>query len=118
MTKDWKSTLAKFARIIPALFLREPLFRYAAIAACIALLFLVAQVAQNLAGPPAIPAAPSASVGGEASKPHASAPPSAPTAPIPAQAPAIAPGRPLNGVAVEPAPADTFGTLSKGTNPK
>ena len=123
MNDDWKARVAKLMRMTPALFLRDPLFRYAAVAAGIALLFLIAEFAQGLAGPSAIPAAPSASVGGGSGKPQASAaPPSAPTAspatPIPAGAPAIAPGRPLTGIAVDPAPADTFGILPKGANSK
>lgn len=119
MTNDWKATIAKLARMTPTLFLRDPLFRYATIAAAIALLFLIAQVAQDLAGPSSIPAAPSASAGGEVGKPQVSAaPPAAPrgssAASVPEQSPSIAPGRPLNGLAVEPAPADTFGKLPKG----
>ena len=122
MNGDWMSTLGKLARLTPALFLRDPLFRYAAIAAGIALMFLVAQFAQSLAGPPAAPAAPAASAGGLPAKLQSSATTPAvsgsPATPLPAQAPAIAPGRPLNGVALEPAPADSFGTLPKGANSK
>ena len=120
MTKDWKSGIAKLARIMPSLFLRDPLLRYAAIAAGIALLFLIAQFGQSLAGPPAVSPAPSASVGAVPGKPQSSAATPAaaaggsPATPLPAQAPAFAPGRPLNGVAVEPAPVDTFGRLPKG----
>ena len=119
MNGNWKSAVAKLARMAPTLFLRDPLFRYAAIAAGIALLFLIAQFAQNVAGPPTIPAAPAVSASGVPDRPKSAAtapvaPGVSPAAPLPAKAPTIAPGRPLDGIAVEPAPADTFGKLPKG----
>ena len=115
MSRVWNLKLGKLVRMMPALFLRDPLFRYATIAAVIALLFLIAQFAQSLVGPPPIPAVPA--------KPQSSsAPPAAAggnlATPLPAEAPAIAPGRPLTGIAVDPAPADTFGKLPKGAKPQ
>ena len=119
MNGDWNQTLGKLVRMAPALFLRDPLFRYAAIGAAISLLFLIAQFAQTLVGPQAIPAAPAASTGRVPAKPqNSAATPAAaggsPAAPFPAEAPAIAPGRPLTGIAVDPAPPDTFGKFPKG----
>jgi hypothetical protein len=99
--------------------MRDPWFRYAAIAAGLALLFLAGQFAQDWAGPPLVPAAPAGAA-------ILSADPRLPAAaatgliknqpaPIPAEIPAIAPGRPLNGITVEAAPGDAFGKLPKGT---
>ena len=55
------SAIGHWAKLIPGLFRRDPLFRYAAIAAMLALLFLAARVIQEFAGPGAIPATGSAS---------------------------------------------------------
>ena len=50
--------LHRLLRLIPALVMRDPLFRYGAIAAIVALLFLIAQFAQDLSGPPVDPPTP------------------------------------------------------------
>ena len=48
MTGDGRTDLRKLLRLVPALVMRDPLFRYAAIAAILALLFLIGQFAQDL----------------------------------------------------------------------
>ena len=116
MTRDWAAATVKVLRLLPALFMRDPLFRYAAIAAVVALTFLFAQFAQDWAGPPAISAMPA---GNAVDKSQPSAASTAgqtqrPSVPIPAEVPAIAPGRPLNAIVVDPAPVDAFGKLPKG----
>ena len=116
MTRAWAAAAVKVLRIIPALFMRDPLFRYAAIAAIIALLFLTAQLAQDIAGPPAISATPAGNSDG-ANQPSAASKAGqgrSPAAPTPEQIPTIAPGRPLNAIVVDPAPVDAFGKLPKG----
>ena len=50
------SAIGHWAKLIPGLFRHDPLFRYAAIAAMLALLFLAARAIQEFAGPGAIPA--------------------------------------------------------------
>ena len=119
MTREGRTDLRKLLGLVPALVMRDPLFRYAAIAAIaaiLALLFLIGQLAQDLAGPPVLAATP---MGAAAVSPTRSdAPPATAaegvTAPVPGKIPAIAPGRPLGGITVDPAPSDTFGKLPKG----
>ena len=116
MTRAWAAAPVKVLRIFPALFMRDPLFRYAAIAAIVALLFLIAQFAQDWAGPPAISAMPAGNAGG-ANQPSAASTAGRtqrPVAPVPAEIPTIAPGRPLNAIVVDPPPVDAFGKLPKG----
>ena len=116
MMRAWAAATVKVLRIIPALFMRDPLFRYAAIAAVIATLFLIAQFAQDIAGPPAVSAtSPGNGVGN--SQPSAASTAGQgrdPAAPTPEQIPTIAPGRPLKSIVVDPAPVDAFGKLPKG----
>ena len=116
MTRPWAAATVKVLRIIPALFMRDPLFRYAAIAAIIALMFLIAQIAQDIAGPP-VASKPSSGNGVGQSQPSAASSAGQaqlPDAQIPAEVPTIAPGRPLNAIVVDPAPVDAFGKLPKG----
>jgi len=108
--------LGRLLRLIPALVLRDPLFRYGAIAAIVALLFLIAQFAQDMAGPPTVPSTPAGVAGADA--PH---PVPAPArrgeghaVPPPVTVPTIAPSRPLDGISVEPSTGDTFGRTPKG----
>jgi hypothetical protein len=106
VTRNWRRNLSNIPRLVPALVMRDPWFRYAAIAAGLALLFLVGQFAQDWAGPPVVPRPASAAATGLIKNG---------STPIPAEIPAIAPGRPLNGITVDPAPGDAFGKLPKGT---
>ena len=116
MTRPWAAATVKVLRIIPALFMRDPLFRYVAIAAIIALMFLIAQIAQDIAGPPAISATPAGNADGAIQPSTASTAERTqrPVAPIPAEVPTIAPGRPLKSIVVDPTPVDAFGKLPKG----
>ncbi len=116
MTRDWLSDLGSLLRLVPTLVMRDPLFRYAAIAAVLALLFLIGQFAQVLAGPPALPPPLAGAAAINPQRPQAAPTGTAkiPAAPIPVEIPAIAPGRPLNGIIVDPAPADPFGKMPKG----
>ena len=117
MTREGRTDLRKLLGLVPALVMRDPLFRYAAIAAILALLFLIGQFAQDMAGPPAPPPT---HAGAAAVDPQRSQAPSATTAsgppkPIPVETTAITPGRPLTGITVDPAPSDAFGKMPKGT---
>ena len=116
MTREGRTDLRKLLGLVPALVMRDPLFRYAAIAAILALLFLIGQFAQDLAGPPALVPTPVGAATVSPTRPQM--PPTVssegPTAPVPGKIPAIAPGRPLGGITVDPAPGDTFGKLPKG----
>jgi hypothetical protein len=116
MTRDWLSDLGRLLRLLPTLVMRDPLFRYAAIAAVLALLFLIGQFAQDLAGHPSLPVTSPGAAAVDPQRPAASTTGQrqSPAAPIPVEIPAIAPGRPLNGIIVDPAPADPFGKLPKG----
>jgi hypothetical protein len=112
------------AKLIPGLLRHDPLFRYAAIAAALALFFLGARLAQDIAGPGALPQAgqdrteennadPSGRSAADVEPPR---PGSAATLPdredvTPAE---ITPGRSLENLEVEPAPKDSFGTLPEG----
>ena len=108
--------LHRLLRLIPALVMRDPLFRYGAIAAIVALLFLIAQFAQDLSGPPVDPPAPAGAAGADAQ--HSAATPAkrnqGQAVPAPVTVPTIAPGRPLNGISVEPSDSDTFGKTPRG----
>lgn len=120
------SGASRWARLVPDLLRHDPLFRYAAIAAALALFFLVARLAQDFAGPGAIPPAGSDRIDDNAVNPDdgspvVQTPPApgtavAPSAPGDATTPMILPGRSLQGVEVEPAPPDRFGTLPQGEN--
>ena len=118
------SAIGHWARLIPGLFRRDPLFRFAAIAAMLALLFLAARVIQDIAGPGAIPETgsrlvqqPDAEVeGATATQPPDPGSAAAPPKPEQAMPPVIAPGRSLNGIEVAPAPRDSFGRLPSGEN--
>ncbi len=101
--KDIAALTGHALRLAPALLRRDPIFRYAAIGALMALVFLVGRAAQDWAGPGPIPATPPSAI----ESPSATGLPQ----PAPATAPAIAPSRSLEGVTIEPAPADAFGKL-------
>jgi hypothetical protein len=118
------SAIGHRARLIPGLFRHDPLFRYAAIAAMLALFFLAARAIQEFAGPGAIPATelrlveqPAAEYdGATATEPPDPGSAAAPPKPEHAVPPVIAPGRSLNGIEVAPAPRDSFGRLPSGEN--
>ena len=105
--KDIAVSLGHALRLAPALLRHDPIFRYAAIGAFLALLLLVGRVVQDWAGPGPIPAFPPSAI--ELPSPGGSAAPGLPQPPP--TPPAIAPGRPLEGVTIAPAPADAFGRL-------
>lgn len=126
---DIKAAAARWAKLVPALLWHDPIFRYATIAAIVALFFLIARLAQDFAGPGAIPSPEQTSQGSDGSEPveenddalGASASgeqppvPGSATTPDPEDAPVmITPGRSLENIEVEPAPRDSFGTLPKG----
>jgi len=122
------ANVVRIAKLIPGLLRHDPLFRYAAIAAVLAVFFLMARITQEFAGPGAIP--PGGTNRAEQNIAHPDdrsaadenppPPGSSTTPPAPGEAtpPAIAPGRSLEGVNVEPAPRDRFGTLPRGENPE
>lgn len=120
------SGASRWARLVLGLLRHDPLFRYAAIAAMLALFFIVARFAQDVAGPGAIPPAGSDRVDNNAVNPDDQPPVGekppppgsavAPPVPGDARPPTILPGRSLQGVEVEPAPPDRFGTLPQGDN--
>ncbi|WP_011578697.1 MULTISPECIES: hypothetical protein [Chelativorans] len=134
---DIGAVLVRWAKLVPALLWRDPIFRYAAIAAAVAMIFLIARLAQDLAGPGAIPPAGQATQGsgGPAGDPghvdegddargtgmeqdeeQPPRPGSASTLPAREETTprVIAPGRSLENIEVEPAPADSFGTMPTG----
>lgn len=118
------SAAARWTRLVPGLLRHDPLFRYAVIAAALALFFLGARLTQDLAGPDDIPPAGSERVGedvvspGDRSATNAEppVPGSAAISPKPEDAspPVIVPGRSLEGIEVEPTAPDSFGTLPQG----
>jgi len=112
--KDIAALIGHALRLAPALLRRDPIFRYAAIGALMALVFLVGRAAQDWAGPGPIPATPPSAI----ESPSATGPvaPGLPQ-PAPATAPAIAPSRSLEGVTIAPAPADAFGKLPRNKQP-
>nr|WP_284452433.1 hypothetical protein [Mesorhizobium sp. WSM4875] len=141
--KTWlaalNARLLRWLKLVPALFSRDPLFRYATIAAVLALIFLAVSTLQDVGGhrggPFTGPARettpdnlqnrdPSLAEGSQLSQPPApgSATP-APAAgstsqPPDAEIPAVAPGRPLQGIQVAPTPRDSFGIVpEKGKSP-
>ena len=112
--EDIRVRIGQALRLAPALLRHDPIFRYAAIGALMALLLLVGRAAQDWAGPGAIPATPPSAV----ERPSATGPASpSPVQPAPAGAPAIAPGRSLDGVTIAPVPADEFGRLPRQKQP-
>ena len=112
--EDIAARIGHALRLAPALLRRDPIFRYAAIGALMVLILLIGRAAQDWAGPGAIPATPPSAV----ERPSATGPASpSPVQPAPATAPTIAPGRPLDGVTIAPAPADAFGRLPRQKQP-
>ena len=117
------SGASRWARLVPGLLRHDPLFRYAAIAAALALVFLAARLAQDFAGPGEIPPAGSDRIGDNVVKPAdrlptGEEPPRPGSATTPPETDdttpsAIAPGRSLEGIEVEPASRDRFGTLPR-----
>jgi hypothetical protein len=103
--KDISLRIGHALRLAPALLRRDPIFRYAAIGALMAVVVLVGHAAQDWAGPGPIPATPASAI----DRPSATGLPQ----PAPATAPAIAPSRSLDGVTIAPAPADAFGKLPR-----
>lgn len=126
--------LLRWLKLVPALFRRDPLFRYATIAAVLALIFLAVSIVQDVTGHRDGPmtgagnnagttSAPdsfeqgnaSSAAGSRTSQPPA---PGSTLEPIDEKTPAVAPGRPLQGIKVAPAPRETFGTVPKeGSSP-
>ena len=125
-----RTRLLRWLKLVPALFRRDPLFRYATIAAVLALIFLAVSIVQDVLGhrdgrmTGAAPAtAPdnvqhrnaSSTEGPRMSEPPA---PGSKSEPAHEDTPAVAPGRPLQGIKVAPAPRDSFGTMpEEGSSP-
>jgi len=86
--KDIAALIGHALRLAPALLRRDPIFRYAAIGALMALVFLMGRAAQDWAGPGPIPATPPSAI----ESPSATGP-AAPGLPQPAPATAPAIGR-------------------------
>ena len=128
MLSNMLATASRWANLVPGLLRHDPLFRYAAIAAGLALFFLIVRVAQEFAGPGAISPSglgrveqnPTDSEDTRATGITPPVPGSATVPPKPEDAipPVIAPGRSLEGMEVAPAPRDNFGTLPRGENAK
>ena len=131
MLSNVLALVARWAGLVPGMLRHDPLFRYAAIAAALALFFLIARVTQDIAGPGAIPPAEQDTVSpvtsdrvgkdvaspGDRSATSAEPPvPGSATAPKPEDAspPILVPGRSLEGIEVEPTAPDSFGTLPQG----
>ncbi len=129
-----RATLMRWLQLVPALFRHDPLFRYATIAAVLALIFLAISIVQDVAGNRDGPVAgagknagtptstsekfeqgnASTAVGSPTEPPA----PGSPSEPGQDDTPAVAPGRPLQGIKVAPAPHDDFGTVPKeGSSP-
>jgi hypothetical protein len=112
--EDITVRIGQALRLAPALLRHDPIFRYAAIGALMALILLVGRAAQDWAGQGAIPATPPSAL----ERPSVAGPASPDlTQPAPAAAPAIAPGRSLDGVTIAPAPAEDFGRLPRQKQP-
>ncbi|EHH05539.1 hypothetical protein MEA186_30052 [Mesorhizobium amorphae CCNWGS0123] len=130
-----RARFSRWLKLVPALFRRDPMFRYATIAAVLALIFLAVSIGQDVAGHhdrPMTGAAKNASTpstgtdsfelgnassasGSQTSEPPA---PGSTSEPAREETPAVAPGRPLQGIKVAPAPHDSFGTIPKeGSSP-
>lgn len=110
----WKATLPRLAWAVPGAFRRDPVFRYAAIGAVVALLVLLVRLggsdpADSGAVPQALPAP--AALGSTYGQTGASPPSPVPSAASPP--PRIAPGRSLDAVRAVPdsTTPDRFGTL-------
>ncbi|MER8814133.1 hypothetical protein [Mesorhizobium sp. M0965] len=127
-----RATLLRWLKLVPALFRRDPLFRYATIAAVLALMFLAVSIGQDVAGQRddrPTDAGKNASTpptgrdnfeqGNASSAAQTTEPPPPGTLePAPEETPAVAPGRPLHGIKVAPAPHDNFGTVPmEGSSP-
>lgn len=118
-----RAAALRCANLVPALFRHDPLFRYATIAAVLALIFLAVSMVQDVGGRGALEHSTTVpdrtphgtvppAVNSDATEPP---PPGSPDAPAaPEDAPAITPGRSLDRIDVEPAPKDRFGTLPTG----
>jgi hypothetical protein len=119
MTLAWRRRLRTLSRLVPDLAMRDPWFRYAAIAALLAMLFVIGQIAQDWAGPP--PPSPTPAGAAAVNPQRAQTAPTGtairPPPPNAADIPAIAPGRSLQGIIVDPAPGDAFGKLPNGVKP-
>jgi hypothetical protein len=107
VTRAWLRRLAEAA---PSAWNYDPVFRWAAIGAGVALVLFVLR----LAAPPALPgplSAPGPSVPVNLGPTYGTAATGSPPLPSsPAVLPKIAPDRSLQGVTITPAPEDRFGT--------
>ncbi|MER8406925.1 hypothetical protein NKH16_19700 [Mesorhizobium sp. M1307] len=130
-----RATLLRWLKLVPALFRRDLLFRYATIAAVLALIFRAVSIGQDVAGqrddrptdagknastPPTDQdnfeqGNASSAAGSQTTEPPA---PGSTLEPAHEKTPAVAPGRPLQGIEVAPAPHDNFGTVPmEGSSP-
>ncbi|KUM25573.1 hypothetical protein AU467_25700 [Mesorhizobium loti] len=119
--------LARWLKLVPALFRHDPLFRYASIAAVLALILFAVSIGQHVVGAVAVTGAgktgPAATVpegserrgradmtgGAATARPPAPGSPGAPMATT--DTAPIAPGHTLDHLRVEPASPDKFGTM-------
>ena len=126
-----RATLLRWANHVPALFRHDPLFRYAAIAAGLALIFLAVSMVQDGRRHDAVTGAGTAagipftapdragqdkappSGGSQTAEPPVPEPSGASSSSENAQPLKIAPGHPLEDADVAPAPHDSFGTMPK-----
>ncbi|MEI9425868.1 hypothetical protein O7A70_32775 [Mesorhizobium sp. Cs1299R1N1] len=131
-----RATLLRWLKLVPTLFKHDPLFRYASIAAVLALILIAVSIGQDVSGRSALSGtgnrtgsaatAPERvgqngvvpATGLETTEPPVPGSPGVPTPTKDASPPAIAPGRSLNGIDVAPAPRDSFGTIPQGDKPR
>ena len=130
-----RATLLRWLELVPELLRRDPLFRYAAIAAVLASIFLAVSIVQDVSdrrdgsvagdgknagttstGPGNFEQGnASSTAGSQTSEPPA---PGSTLEPAHGEPPAVVPGRPLQGIKVAPAPHDNFGILPReGSSP-
>ncbi|MBZ9709841.1 hypothetical protein LB543_24340 [Mesorhizobium sp. ESP7-2] len=136
MMASVRAALLRRLKLVPSLFRNDPLFRYASIAAVLALILIAVSIGQDMSGRSALSGTGnrtgSAATAPERVRQNGVVPatglettvppvPGSPDMPAPtedASPPAIAPGRPLNGIDVAPGPRDSFGTIPQGDKPR
>jgi hypothetical protein len=117
MVATSRAWLRRMAAAAPSAWHYDPIFRWAAIGAGVALALFVLRLADAPASPGTrVPSVPSASIPAELG-PSYGATARSPLAPQPGP-PKIVPGRSLDGVAIMPArERDPFGTVPPATRP-
>ena len=108
-----RQKLVRLLRAAPVAWRHDPIFRYAATGAAVALVVLLARLGGNdpdRSPGPSRATVPAPAALGDSYRAAGEIPsPITASAAPPAPVPTIAPGRTLDGVRIEPAPADRFG---------